>query len=97
MTYDRNQADVDDETDGYLTHVSGQGDATFDYEYDVFGRASKSIDTDGYSVVLGYDAINGLAAKTLNRVVRRTYPDGNYEEKYYDRMEPQWIRDRLGQ
>ncbi len=101
LTYDRNQAGVTGETDGYLQSVSVPAIGTptqlaYQFGYDSFGRLAQTTDSEGYTVGIGYDAVGGVAAKTLNRVAKRTYPDGTYEEVDYDRMEPQWTCDRLG-
>ena len=97
FTYDRNQAGVSGQTDGYLKTVTGPvTGATVSYAYDGFGRVKQVTDSEGYTVGTTYDATGGVAAKTLNRVAGHTYPDGTYEEVDYDRLEPQWTRDRLG-
>jgi hypothetical protein len=42
------------------------------------------------------DAVGGDPTKATDRVAKITYPDGTYEQVTYDRLDPEWTRDRLG-
>jgi YD repeat-containing protein len=96
FTYDRDE-DADGFTDGYLLSVTGsQPGTTTTLEYDGYGRLWKSADAQAYTVTFEYDAIDGVATKTLNRPARVIYPDGTYEQIHYDRLDAKWLRDRQG-
>jgi RHS repeat-associated protein len=85
------------DTDGYLQNVVGPLPAAIvSFTYDGFGRLRTTTNSDAYTVTVDYDAIGGDVTKTLNRVAKVTYPDGTYEEVTYDRLDPEWTRDRLG-
>jgi RHS repeat-associated protein len=82
---------------GYFTSVTGPvAGATRQFAYDGFGRLRTTIDSEGYTRTADYDAIGGNPTKTLNRVAKVTYPDGTFEQITYDRLDPEWTRDRLG-
>jgi len=96
FTYDRDQ-DSDGLTDGYLKDITGPvAGATAHVKFDGFGRPYQFTDSEGYVVTVTYDAIDGVPAKTLNRVATVTYPDGTTEHTTYDRLDPQWHQDRMG-
>lgn len=85
------------DTNGYLQNVVGAiPGATTSFTYDGFGRMRTVADSEGYSVTTDYDAIGGDPLKTLNRPAKVTYPDGTYEQLTYNRLDPEWIRDRMG-
>ncbi len=54
------------------------------YTYDSAGRPKTVTDYEGYTVTLDYDAIGGIATKTLDRVTKVTFPDGTTEQSVYD-------------
>jgi len=82
---------------GYLTSITGpMVGATIQFTYDGFGRRRTTTDSEGYAVTIDYDAIGGDPTKTLDRITKVTYPDGTFEQVTYDRLDPEWIRDRLG-
>lgn len=85
------------DTTGYLQNVVGAvPGAITSFTYDSFGRLRTTTDSENYTVTTDYDAINNDPTKTLNRVAKVTYPDGTYEQTTYDRLDPEWTRDRLG-
>ncbi len=62
--------------DGDLQTVTGPvANSTTTYGYDGYGRVSSVTEPDGYSVSMLYDA--------LNRLTRRTYPDGTTRDDIY--------------
>jgi RHS repeat-associated protein len=82
---------------GYLQNIVGAvPGAITSFTYDGFGRLRTTTDSEGYMVTIDYDAIGGDPAKTMDRVAKITYPDSTYEEVTYDRLDPEWTRDRLG-
>jgi RHS repeat-associated protein len=82
---------------GYLQSITGPvAGAVTQFTYDGFGRLRTTTDSAGYTVTTDYDAISGDPTKTMDRVAKVTYPDGTYEEITYDRLDPEWTRDRLG-
>lgn len=82
---------------GYLQSITGPvAGAITSFGYDGFGRLRTTTDSQGYAVTTDYDAIGGAPAKTMDRIAKITYPDGTYEETTYDRLDPEWTRDRLG-
>ncbi len=85
------------DTNGYLQSIVGAlPSATTSFTYDGYGRLRTTTDSEAYIITNDYDAIGGDPAKTLNRVAKITYPDGTYEQTTYDRLDPEWTRDRLG-
>jgi RHS repeat-associated protein len=62
--------------------------ATTTFSYDSYGHIYTVSDSDGYIVTIEYDL--------ADRVVRRTYPDGTYEQFVYDRLDLARRRDRRG-
>ncbi len=96
LAYDRDD-DSDTVSDGYLVSTTGPvAGAVTQFAYDGFGRLWQVTDADNDTVTVAYEAIGGDATKTLNRVVQTTYPDNTTEQVYYDRLDPQWTKDRLG-
>jgi RHS repeat-associated protein len=82
---------------GYLLNVVGAvPGAITSFTYDSFGRRHTATDSEGYTVTTDYDSIDGDPTQTLNRIVKLTYGDGTFEETTYDRLDPEWSRDRLG-
>lgn len=75
--------------DGYLEEIdgpaSGSGDTT-SYTYDGFGRTRTVTDSEGYVLTYDYDA--------LNRATKITYPDTTYDQIIYNKLDPEWIKDR---
>jgi RHS repeat-associated protein len=85
------------DTNGYLQNIVGAlPGATTSFTYDGFARLRATIDSEGYTVTVDYDAIGGDATKTLDRVAKVTYPDGTFEQVTYDRLDAEWTKDRLG-
>ncbi|HEX4662635.1 MAG TPA: hypothetical protein VH144_03400, partial [Candidatus Saccharimonadales bacterium] len=85
------------DANGYLQNIVGAlPGAITSFTYDGFGRLRTITDSEGYTVTTDYDAIGGDPTKTIDRVAKRTYPDSTYEQVTYDRLDPEWIRDRLG-
>ncbi len=82
---------------GYLQSITGPlVGAITQFAYDGFGRLRTTTDSEGYFLTIDYDAIGGDPAQTMDRVAKVTYPDGTSEETTYDRLDPEWTRDRLG-
>jgi RHS repeat-associated protein len=74
---------------GRLMNITGAlPGATTDLTYDDYGRVNTITDSEGYTVVVGYDE--------LNRATQISYPDNTYEQIIYSRLDPEWGRDRLG-
>jgi RHS repeat-associated protein len=85
------------DANGYLQNIVGAvPGAITSLTYDGFGRLRTTTDSEGYTVTVDYDAIGGDPTKTLNRFAKVTYPDGTYEQTTYDRLDPEWTRDRIG-
>jgi len=85
------------DANGYLQNIAGPlPGAITSFTYDGFGRLRITTDSEGYAVTIDYDAIGGDPTKTMDRVAKVTYPDGTYEQVTYDRLDPEWTRDRLG-
>lgn len=85
------------DTNGYLQNIVGAvPSAITSFTYDGFGRLRTTTDSEGYTLTVDYDAIDGNPSKTMDRVAKVTYPDGTYEQTTYDRLDPEWTRDRLG-
>ena len=85
------------DTNGYLQNILGAvPGAITSVTYDGFGRLRTTTDSEGYTATADYDAIGGDPTKTLNRVAKVMYPDGTFEQITYDRLDPEWTRDRLG-
>ncbi|PYI87655.1 MAG: type IV secretion protein Rhs, partial [Verrucomicrobia bacterium] len=85
------------DANGYLQSIVGAvPTAITSFSYDGYGRPRTATDSEGYSITIDYDAIGGDPAKTLDRVAKITHPDGTYEQITYDRLDPEWTRDRLG-
>jgi YD repeat-containing protein len=79
----------DYDEDEYLESVTGPAmGATSSYTYDGYGRRRTATDSDGYVLTFDYDA--------LDRRTKVTYPDATYGETVYARLDPVWLRDRLG-
>ncbi len=84
-------------SNGYLQSIVGaEPTAITSFTYDGYGRLRTTTDSEGYIITTDYDAIGGDPAKTLNRFAKVTYPDGTYEQTTYDRLDPEWMRDRIG-
>lgn len=82
---------------GYLQSITGPvAGAVTQFSYDGFGRLRTTTDSEGYTITVDYDAIGGDPTKTMNRVAKAIYLDGTYEQTTYDRLDPEWTRDRLG-
>ena len=62
--------------------------ATVTFDYDICGRVKTVTDSENYSVTYDYD--------NLDRVIMVSYPDKTYEQINYDKLEPEWQRDRMG-
>lgn len=85
------------DANGYLQNIVGAvPGAITSFTYDGFGRLRTTTDSEGYTVTTDYDAIGGDPTKTMDRVAKVTYPDGTFEQVTYDRLDPEWTRDRLG-
>jgi RHS repeat-associated protein len=82
---------------GHLQTITGPvAGAITAFGYDSFGRLHTTIDSAGYKLTIDYDAVGGDPTKTMDRISKVTYPDGTYEETTYNRLDPEWTRDRLG-
>lgn len=82
FTYDAN---------GYLTQTDGPLAGTVDQAtmtYDAKGRLASITDAQGSSLALEYD--------NLNRLTKRVYADGSYEQWVYDALSLQSYRPRDG-
>lgn len=66
------------------------------YGYDAYDRLHTVTNSDNDTITVGYDAIGGNALKSLDRLTRVTYPDNTYEEITWNRLDPEWSRDRMG-
>lgn len=78
-------------TNHYLTSIDGPlagSSDTTSFTYDGFGRVRTVADPTGYTVTNDYDA--------FDRPIKVTYPDGTYTQVLYNRLDPEWSRDRLG-
>jgi len=85
------------DANGYLQNIIGATPgASTSFTYDGFGRLRTMTDSDGYMIVIDYDFIGDNPTKTFDRVAKITYPDGTYEQVTYNRLDPDWTRDRLG-
>jgi len=85
------------DANGYLQNIVGSVlGAITSFTYDGFGRLRTMTDSEGYALTNDYDAIGGDPTKTMDRVAKVTYLDGTYEQVTYDRLDPEWTRDRLG-
>lgn len=77
------------DTEGNLQTVTGPvANSTTTYTEDGYGRVASITEPDGYTVTMLYDA--------LNRLTRRTYPDGTYDETTFARLDVVTERDRKG-
>ena len=95
-TYDRDQ-DNDGMTDGYLVQIAGPvSGAVTQIQYDDLGRIAQITDSQGYAVTTAYEAISGDPLKTFNRPSVITYPDGSTAQFFYNRLDLEWSKDRLG-
>lgn len=85
------------DTNGYLQNIVGAlPSAISSFTYDGFGRLKTTADSEGYILMNDYDAIGGDPLKTMNRVAKITYPDSTYQQTTFDRLDPEWTRDRMG-
>jgi RHS repeat-associated protein len=78
-------------TYGYLTQINGPlaGDEDITtFQYDGYGRLYSVTDSEGYTLVYEYDA--------LNRPTKTTYPDGTFEKTAYARLDAVLETDRNG-
>lgn len=76
---------------GYLTSIDGPLSGTADstsFTYDGYGRFYTVTDSEGYTLTFSYD--------NLDRMTAVTYPDGTYEQVTWDKLDPAFLRDRLG-
>ena len=77
------------DANGYLTTLAEPTTgATTTLSYDAIGRARTLTTSDGYVLTVAYDA--------MDRPIRRSYPDGSYDEVTYDRLDAVSGRDRAG-
>lgn len=69
--------------------LSGDGDKiSFTYDPVVLTRVKSVTDPDGATKTYDYD--------NIDRVTKVTYLDGTYEQIIYNRLDPEWLRDRAG-
>ena len=76
---------------GRLQSVDGPLPGTSDttqYTYDSKGRVRTVTDSEGYTTTTDYD--------DFDRVTKVTYPDNTYTQMTYNRLDPEWTRDRKG-
>ncbi len=86
-----------DQNDRYLKTITGDNgtvlSAPVDFTYDAYGRVQ---------TVTGPPDSNNARYNTtieytdLNQIRKITYPDNTYEEITYNRLDPEWVRDRAG-
>jgi len=69
--------------------LAGNSDKT-SYTYDpvVLTRVKTITDPDGTTRTYDFD--------NIDRITKVTYPDGTYEQTIYNRLDPEWSRDRMG-
>jgi RHS repeat-associated protein len=83
------QPALDPNATGYLVQMDGPATgATARFNYDGFGRIQSATDSEGYTVTTNYDV--------FDRPTSITYPDGTSTQILYNRLDAEWIRDRLG-
>jgi RHS repeat-associated protein len=74
---------------GYLVEIDGPiVGATTRFNYDGFGRVQAVTDSQGYTITVAYDV--------FDRPTMITYPDGTFTQTLYNRLDAEWIQDRLG-
>ena len=74
---------------GYLTSVTGPvAGSTVGFGYDGYGRARTVTDSQGYVTTTDYDA--------MDRPTQVTYPDSTTSQINYQRLDAQFMKDRLG-
>jgi len=79
----------------YQVSITGPvADSTTSFGYDGFCRLKTVTGPDAYSVGFRYDGAD--TAQTLNRLAEIDYPDGSNEQVLYNRLDPEWFKDRLG-
>jgi RHS repeat-associated protein len=74
---------------GYLTRITGpETSATTSFTYDSYGRVHTVSDSQGYTITTSYDA--------ADRVTQVSYPDGTSRTISYNKLDPEYLTDRLG-
>ncbi|MBK9617558.1 MAG: LysM peptidoglycan-binding domain-containing protein [Candidatus Obscuribacter sp.] len=76
---------------GYLTQINGPLPGNEDIttlQYDGYGRLYSVTDSEGYTIVYEYDA--------LNRPTKSNYADGTFEQTAYSRLDAVLRTDRTG-
>ncbi len=86
------------DTESNLTSIQDANSHTTSFNYDAFGRVTKTTFPSGYIETYGYDADNNLTGKTdrknqnitytydqLNRLAGKTYPDTSTVNYTYDK------------
>jgi len=81
------------DTSGRLDYVDGPlagatDKVSFTYDPVVLTRVKTVTDPDGATRTYDYD--------NIDRITKVTYPDGTYEQIIYNRLDPEWLRDRAG-
>jgi RHS repeat-associated protein len=77
------------DANGYLQSVTGPSPGAIKgLTYDSFGRIRTVTEPDSYAVTTDYDA--------ADRPIKRTYPDGTFEQRIYKLLDLQWSKDRIG-
>jgi RHS repeat-associated protein len=80
------------DSSGYLTRITGPEvsgtSASTSFTYDSYGRVQTVTDSLGYTGSMNYDA--------ADRLTQVTYPDGTTSQISYNRLDPEYITDRLG-
>jgi len=85
------------DTESNLTSIQDANSRTTSFNYDAFGRVTKTTFPSGYIETYGYDADNNLTGKTdrknqtitytydqLNRLLQKAYPDNTAVNYTYD-------------
>ncbi len=78
-------------TFGYLTKIDGPLPGNQDVttlSYDGFGRLYTATDSEGYTRVFSYDA--------LDRPTQTAYPDGSTEQTVWNKLDAVLMKDRIG-
>ena len=74
---------------GMVKSITGPvAGATTTFTYDNHSRVQTQADSEGYTLNFAYD--------DLDRLLTTTYPDNTFEQAVYNRLDMEWMQDRLG-